>query len=429
MASLVEAISQDDSAARLLRAAWIAPTDGPPIRNGGLVFQGGTIVAVGDSKLLAQRYPEAEIIDRPSEIVLPGLINAHTHLELSEFSCGSAPASFVDWILRLVPRGAIDLKTVQESVARSVPLGVGQCLQFGVTSVGDISRHCTVTRPLLTGGPLRVVSFGEVQAMAQRRGLLEQRLATAADEDFESEYLRTAISPHAPYSVEIDGYRRCVQVAAERAMPIATHLAETPDERPFLHDHSGRFRDLWDALQAWDDSVPQFDGGPIRFAKAVGLLDYEKTLLAHVNYCDEEEMDLLAAGTASVVYCPRTHAYFGHPPHRWREMLARGINVAVGTDSCASSPDLNLVDELRLLRRIAPEIPTSELWQMATVRGARAIAMQGRAGVLRPGFNADFALFPARGDDPLTAILDENLSVSECWIDGKTTFPPYHRPP
>ena len=109
-------------------------------------------------------------------------------------------------------------------------------------------------------------------------------------------------------------------------MPLATHLAETPDEATFLADHTGPFRDLWSYIGAWDQDVPSFAGGAIRFAKATGLLDYP-TLLAHVNYCDDAEMELLAQSKASVVYCPRTHAYFAHPPHRFREMLASGINV------------------------------------------------------------------------------------------------------
>jgi cytosine/adenosine deaminase-related metal-dependent hydrolase len=296
---------------------------------------------------------------------------------------------------------------------------VEQCLKFGVTCVGDISRHCAISRPLLRNGPLRVVSYGEVQAMAQRRGLIEERLAVAADESFESDHLRTAISPHAPYSVEMTGYERCVEVAKTRELPLATHLAETLDEAPFLADHTGGFRNLWEFLGAWDESVPKFAGGPVRFAQAVGLLDYHRTLLAHVNYCDDAELDLLSNGKASVVYCPRTHAYFGHPPHRWREMLARGINVAIGTDSCASSPDLNLVEELRLVRRIAPEVSAGDIWKMAMANGARAIDMSGRVGVLSTGAAADFVFYRASAEDPLESILSDASAPREVWIDGK----------
>src|SRR5439155_6137177 len=119
------------------------------------------------------------------------------------------------------------------------------------------------------------------------------------------------VSPHAPYSVEAAGYFRCLEVAKRRKLPLATHLAETPNEAEFLARQTGPLRELWRALGGWDEYVPAFDGGPIRFAKDFGLLDYP-TLLAHVNYCDDDELEILSRGRASVIYCPRTHAYFGH---------------------------------------------------------------------------------------------------------------------
>jgi aminodeoxyfutalosine deaminase len=413
----------DDSAEatgrkKILRARWIAPMDRPPLRDGAVAFQSGIILNVGHAGEVLRRHAGAEVIDRPDEIVVPGLVNAHAHLELSESIPGAAPGDFVEWLMRLVPQGQVAAATVQTSAARSISIGVQQCLRFGVTCIGDISRHCTITRPLLGKGPLRVVSYGEVQAMARRRDLLGPRLSAAADDTCASRHLHIALSPHAPYSIEIDGYRRCLEIARAGRLPLATHLAETADEAGFLHNHSGRFRDLWNYLGAWDDRVPRIPGGPIRHAKSIGLLDYDLTLLAHVNYCDDDELHLLAGGSASVAYCPRTHAYFGHPPHRWRDMLDRGINVAVGTDSCASSPDLNLVDDLRVLRKLAPDLPAQQLWEMATVRAARAIGFHNQVGTLRPGLAADFTMFGATGDDPLAEILESTMSPSEMWIDG-----------
>ena len=398
-------------------AAWVAPMVGPPICDGGVVFAGGRILAVGSAETLRSEHLDAQLIDRTDSIVLPGLVNAHTHLELSGFACGQPPASFLEWILKLVPRSQLTAEIVRDSVTRGVPLGIAQCLHFGVTTVGDISRHCAVSRPILRDSPLRVVSYGEVQAMAQRRSLLVERIEIAIDDSYASDRLRIGLTPHAPYSVEIDAYRRCLEVARGRSLPLATHLAETPHEATFLASHSGPFRELWEQLRAWDGEVPRFAGGPIRFAQAVGLLDYP-TLLAHVNYCDDAEMDLLSRGRASVVYCPRTHAYFGHPPHRWRDMRARGINVAIGTDSCASSPDLNVVDELRLLHRIAPNVPAIELWQVATTHAARAIGWDDRVGSLAAGKSADFAVFPSTGGDPLAAILESAAVPHEVWIAG-----------
>ncbi|HSU69218.1 MAG TPA: hypothetical protein VLJ39_20200, partial [Tepidisphaeraceae bacterium] len=125
-------------AERVIRADWVAPMEGPLIRDGAVAFRGGTILQVGTASDLLPRYPNAETFHRPGSLLLPGLVNAHTHLELSEFSCGNPPADFVEWVMRLVPRGPLNLRAIHESVARSVPLGVKQCLTFGVTTVGDI---------------------------------------------------------------------------------------------------------------------------------------------------------------------------------------------------------------------------------------------------------------------------------------------------
>ncbi len=388
------------------------------MRNGGVVFTAGRIEAIGPAKDLLKNFPDAIIEEAGNSIVLPGLINAHTHLELTLVQGGNPPPHLVDWIEKtVIPQTARAGASTPESIQRAIEAGVRQCLSFGVTAVGDISKQCAQTRPALRDGPLQVVSYGEIQAMAQRRNLLEERFAIASDTSAESDSLRVGISPHAPYTVEPEGYARCLNFAKENNCPIATHLAETADEAIFLESQTGPFRHLWEVgVNAWDNAVPRFIGGPIRYARHLGLLDYP-TLLAHVNYCDDDELAILAAGKASVVYCPRTHKFFGHPPHRWREMLARGINVAVGTDSCASSPDLNIVDDLRLLHQIAPEIPPIDLWKMATTRAARAIN-SFNIGAIQPGNQANFTLFQCKTEDPLREILEQDLQPSSVWIAG-----------
>jgi aminodeoxyfutalosine deaminase len=408
-----------DSDERLLVcAAWVAPMTGSMIEDGGVLIAGGRIVAVGRASELRKKNPQASIEEYTDAILTPGLVNAHTHLELSDQSPGQSPTSFVDWLMGLIAQTSRWGEAMAEVVSRAVGIGVEQSLRFGVTCAGDISKQCMFSRPALRKLPLRVVSYGEIQAMAQRRGLLETRFAVAADMSEKSDRLTIGLSPHAPYTVEPAGYRRCMEYSRAHGAPLATHLAENAQEAEFLAEQTGPFRHLWEVgVNAWDESVPRFSGGPIRLARELGLLDHP-TLLAHVNYCDDEEMAMLARGQASVVYCPRTHAYFGHPPHRWREMLERGINVAVGTDSCASSPDLNLLDDLRLLHRLAPEMPAEEIWKMGTIRAARAIQMDKQVGSLAAGKRADLAAWPGGGKTALNDLLENGAIPLRVWIDG-----------
>lgn len=390
--------------------------DRPIIRHGAVVFHGDRVLDVGTSRDLIRSHPDAAIRDYGDSVVLPGLINPHVHLELSDVPRPPVAGRLADWLIEVIkasPQG-----DDAAPVGKAVAAGIDQCLRSGVTTVGDITRQPALSRPVLAASPLRAVSFGEVQAMAGRRGLLEARLAAAVDRTHETDRLRVGISPHAPYSIEPAGYARCLELARAGGMRLATHLAESRDEASFLAGHAGSFRELWQFLDAWDDAVPRFAGGPIRFARSIGLLD-APTLLAHVNYCDDDELALLAAGRASVVCCPRTHAYFGHPPHRWRDMLAAGVNVAVGTDSLASTPDLNVVDDLRWLRRIAPEFSAADLWRLVTTRAARALGMEALVGSLSPGKAADLVCFPVEDRaDPLASILDTAIVPSQVWIAG-----------
>ena len=379
--------------------------DRPPLRDGAVVFD-GLIRFVGDAREARRAHPDAQAEDLGKSILLPGLVNAHAHLELTDKTRQPLPpGGFIGWLAqRRAPR-------TEESMKQAIALATRQCLRFGVTAVGDISKFPRATRPLLAGGPLRVVSYGEVIGMCKGRHRFAPAFEAAIDAACASDYLAIGISPHAPYTVERAGYIRC----RDTGLPLATHLAESPDEAEFLRDHTGPFRDLFEQIGLWEDFAEHFAGGPIRYAQSLGVLD-RRALLAHVNYADDNELAILAGGQASIVYCPRTHEYFGHPPHRWRDMLARGINVAVGTDSCASSPDLNLVDDLRVLRRIAPDVPAQMLWEMATIRGARAIGQERNVGSLTVGKAADMVAFPAPGPDPLAEILESDTLPTRVWI-------------
>jgi cytosine/adenosine deaminase-related metal-dependent hydrolase len=399
----------------LIRARYVATMAGPILDNAGILIDRGRVAAVGRIEELSPAA-DARVVDYPDSVVIPGLVNAHTHLELTAVGQLPRPASFVDWVLALRGRAMAALGD-SARVAESARRGVRDSLRFGVTTVGDITLNPAVTREVLRASPLRGVSFGEVLGMAGRAGQMEERIAAAVPHGLEREDLRAGIEPHAPYSLDLVGYRRCLDAARARGLPLATHLAETPDEAEFLASHTGEFRHLWDVLGGWQEGVSRAEGGPIRAMRAIGLVEFP-AVLAHVNYADDDELSILARGRASVAYCPRTHAYFGHPPHRFAEMLARGINVALGTDSAASSPDLNLLDDLRLVHRLRPDVPPETIFEMATLRGARALGMADRVGSIEAGKAADLCVYRVSSREPLREVLETTAAPAQVWIRG-----------
>jgi cytosine/adenosine deaminase-related metal-dependent hydrolase len=404
----------------LLRAPYVATMAGPIVEDAAVLVEDGRIAWVGRRRDLPPPA-DAHAPELGDAVLLPGLVNTHVHLELTALGQLPPPASFVDWILALRERAMTALAEPAQ-IAASTERGVRESLRFGVTAVGDITLNPAVTRPVLAASPLRGVSFGEVLGMAGRAAQTEDRIAAATAKAFDREDLREGIEPHAPYSLDLKGYRRCLEEAARRGLPLATHLAETPDESEFLATHTGPFRRLWDALGGWQKGVSSHWGEPIMAMWELGLFRHEPTVLAHVNYASESDLRTLALFRASVAYCPRTHAYFGHPPHRFEEMLAAGINVAAGTDSAASSPDLNLMDDLRLIHRKHPHVPVPTLFAMATIRGARALGMADRFGTIEPGKSADFCVFKVSSRDPLRELLETDVLPDQVWIGGERVY-------
>lgn len=399
---------------------------GEVLKDAAVLVDDGAVLAVGPSSKLRAKSSTAEAIDFGDALLLPGLINAHTHLELSDARPGQRPESFGAWLGEVIRTRSSLGGQVDAAAGEAARRGAAESLAFGVTCVGDISKFAGATRGVLAESPLRVVSFGEIQAMAGRRHLLDERLAAATDLRWDGwadgNRLQVAVSPHAPYTVEPVGYRKCLEWAKRHRRPLCTHLAETTEEAVFLAEHAGPLREMWEHLRVWDDAVPRHPGGPIRLAAELGLLNAPvPVLLAHVNYATDDELDLLARGTASVAYCPRTHAFFGHEPHRIGEMLKRGINVCLGTDSRASSPDLNVVEDLRLVREQLPELSAAELWSLVTWRPARALGIAADVGSLSAGRRADFAVFPTTGGpDPLENVLAENVRPLATVLNGET---------
>lgn len=398
-----------------IKARWICPVDRPPIENG--------LVAIGDGRIRfvgrAGEFQTDSIEDLGDFIVLPGLINAHTHLELGWCRGRISPRPLWDWFdellrLNLAPEA-------EENRRRSVADGAAESLAAGVTCVADISRT-GMSAEILRASPIRSIAFVELISNARSRPnsatTLEERVTQLSGPGDDVHGL--GISPHTPFSVSERDLGACSDLAAARRLPITLHLLEAPDERDWYVTGGGRVSDY---LARYGIGRADVDppGDVFDLLARAGLMEC-KPLLAHVNYVTDSQVARLGACGASVVWCPRTHAYFGHEPHRWRDMLRAGVNVCFGTDSLASAPSLSILEELRHVAQAAPDCPASTLLESATLRAATALNVASRIGSLTDGKDGDMIAVPWSPDgaeDPVTNAIAGGKAVEKVWIRGK----------
>lgn len=428
-------LSNPDQASLVLSGAAILPDCHALLFNSAIAVVDGVIQACGDRSHIRRQFagiPEVHVDDC---VLMPGFVNAHSHLELS-FLAGQipGPARFPDWVLQLMAAypSAADAPGV---FAASALFGAQESIRFGATTVGDISRQHAIVRPALQAtSPLGIVSFGEITALGSSRGQLEARLAAAMDCKTTDRF-SIGLSPHAPYSVEGPALETIVNMARRYQLPLSMHLAELKEERDFLRDCSGPLGKSWmlmKRLDLLDDLVPMFADGPIQWAQHYGLFNAGvPVVLAHVNYADDTDLDILAGSGAAVAYCPRTRHYFGHDeiaPHPWQDMRKRGIRVCLATDSMASNPDLSLLREAQFLQQECPSIDSQLLIQMITTEPAAALGLGQQIGRLASGFAADIIAMPVPRNALASAASFADYLVCKAplpqkvWIHGREVF-------
>jgi len=405
-----------------IQADWLVTMAGPPIRTGRLAVQAGRIAAVGP----ADEVPiVGRLLHLRDAVLMPGAINAHCHLELSAYH-GALPAGdFWQWISRLIELRREPNAARRESQAAEA--AVQSMLQAGTTCVGDVFRAAWMPQRL-AGLPIRKVCYLELISGASSPprdpGELEAALTTLARED---PLAQPALSAHAPYTVRPDHLRACIEIARKHQLPIAMHLAETPEEIEWLSTGEGRIQEWQSAL--WEDPPASPCCGPAKYAIRGALASHAPAALVHMNYAEDWRLlcELLPERRPTIVYCPRSHEFFGHTPHPFREMLAARLRVAIGTDSAAShAPDesapLSVMDELRWLHQKCPDIPPKTLFSMATLHAAKALGLDGQIGRLKAGYRADLAAYPllnSAATDPLTDVLERAQPPILVCVEGR----------
>ena len=367
------------------RAAWVLPIDQPPIRDGMVRVEDGRIVKVAPFSWDAAR--EDTLVDEGNVVFMPGLVNAHTHLELSWLRGRVPPAlKFTDWVTTLFAvRGRPDGSMSDEQVA-AIDEGITEAMATGTVAVGDISNSLRSVEPMRRHH-LDGVVFHELLGFKERDGALleaSKELRSAAA----TAGARVSLAPHAPYSTSLELFDAIRGAVNENAHPImSVHLGESPEEVEFLGKGTGAWRRMLEIIGAWRDDweVPNCD--PVTYLDRRGVID-AKTLVIHGVQFDDRQLARLAEIGATVVTCPRSNQWVGvgYPPID--RFYKSGVNVAVGTDSLASVEDLNLFSELKTMRWLAPHVPASKILESATLTGAKALGLGDELGSLTPGKRA-----------------------------------------
>jgi cytosine/adenosine deaminase-related metal-dependent hydrolase len=426
-ASDVEVISSMPCGPRTIvfRAAWVVPIVAPPIRRGWVAVTNGRIAGVGSeapsddsARRVADsfRAPDADERDLGAVALLPGLVNAHTHLELSELR-GQVPpaASLPDWV-RVLLRTRADAPNDPGAIIAAID----EAIASGTIAIADVSNSLASVAPL-TASALQAVVFHEVLGFDSADAAQRLRAARARAMPVPaSRGPRLRLAPHAPYSTSAALIQAIAEACADAGWPpTGIHLAESAEEVRFLATGDGPWRvlleDLHVRMTGW--SAPGLR--PADYLDTLGLWR-PGTMAVHGVHLTDAELELLAARDVTLVTCPRSNRWVGVGPPPVTRFAASGVRVALGTDSLASAPDLSVFAELRELREFTPDIPARTLLEWATINGARALGVDHEIGSLAPGQRARFlsVRLPAGVQDVEAALVGGVAPEQIAWIEA-----------
>jgi cytosine/adenosine deaminase-related metal-dependent hydrolase len=407
----------------VLRARLVLPVSSPPIEDGAIRLSGNRIDSVGRWCEIS-RNGSADVIDLGETILLPGLVNAHCHLDYTNMAGELAPTKgFVNWLMLITTSKS---GWTYSDFAESWLAGARMLLRTGTTTVGDIEMVPELLPEVWTATPLRVLSFLEMTGVKNRRApnkIVDDAMKKVSS--LPNGRSRAGFSPHAPYSTAPKLLRLAAEAARHHQLRVATHVGESHEEFEMFQHGRG---EMYDWLLRNGRDMSDCGGiSPVQHLERHGALG-DHLLAIHVNYLAPGDATLLAKRHVSVVHCPRSHAYFQHRPFPLQELMSAGANICLGTDSLASvykkkrqSVELNLFEEMRALAAANPDLRSETIVQMATANGAAALGMKGHVGELAAGAFADIIAIPHEGKiaDVSEAVVQHRSRLAASMIDGE----------
>jgi 5-methylthioadenosine/S-adenosylhomocysteine deaminase len=398
----------------LYQADWICPASSPPIRNGAMAVEDGRIV-----KIYSHAPPDSiERIAWPGCAIIPGFVNAHTHLELTLFQGLLEGLTFADWIASLV-RMKYQLCS-PEDLKISARLGAIEMLHAGVTAVGEVMDSNSGWEAIKEFG-LQGVAYQEVfgpanDTAADALQALGEKVTQCRRQETETQ--RIGVSPHAPFSVSKALYEGARDFARREGLPMTAHIAESRAETVFVRDGAGPFAE---SHRRRNIAVVARGCLPVAYLDQLGLLGPDM-LLIHVIETDTEDLNRIRDTGTFVVHCPKSNAMLGHGVARVADMRRRGVPVALGTDGLGSNDAIDMFAEMRAV--VAQQaLPFDDVFRMATIDGARALGLAEHLGSLEEGRRADFAVVALRNakGDPVEDMIRfaGRANVKATYIGGR----------
>ncbi len=412
----------------ILRARIVLPISAPPIEDGAVFITGNRIRAVAPFRDLRRLYNE-KIHNLGEVILMPGLVNAHCHLDYSDMAGElPPPKTFTDWIGSIT---AAKTGWSYSDYARSWLHGAHQLLKTGTTTVADIEAMPDLLPEVWDATPLRIFSFFEMTGILSRRPPKEiLREAIEKIDSLKHPRHRAMLSPHAPYSTLPELLKLTATTARKHNWRVSTHIAESEQEFEMFKNASGSMHD-WLGRNGRNNSDCGH-GSPVAHFARNKLLG-ENVLAIHVNYLARGDATLLAKNKTHVVHCPRSHDYFKHKKFERERLANAGVNICLGTDSLATTrkigktkPELDMFAEMRSLAEHDKAVSPEEILRLATVNGARALGLAGKIGELTKGAFADVIALPFNGKIAAApaAAIQHSGRITASLIGGQWAIPP-----
>jgi len=400
----------------IVRARVVVTMNGPPIENGAVAIEGNRIADVGTFSEINAHH-SGEIIDLGEQALIPGLINAHCHLDYTMLR-NTIPAqpSFTEWIRQI---NAQKTGMSAEDYLRAITAGLAEAQRWGTTTIANVEAFPELV-PRVLAPQLRIFWFSElidVRSSSSPRDLIAAALSFS--DGRASAKIRFGLSPHAPFTASPELYLLAAERARRDGILLMTHLAESREEMQMFRDGAGP---LFDFLKSIGRPMENCGSEtPLAFMLNRHELD-EDWIVVHLNELTKDDFILLTRRPRfQIVHCPRSHAYFRHSPFALGQLRQLGFNICLGTDSLASNTSLSLFAEMQSLQRTFPSLSPHQVLEMVTVNAAQALHQKNELGRLRAGYDADLIAVPSEGKvgDVFEEIIGFNEPVGWMMVDGQ----------